>query len=409
MLQHGIAAFPSFVSLDHSVVALVVTVSARAVIRGSEYGSPPIAIAMSSPSPSSLLTLDNHGQIAAFEASYPKLRDHFLSHVRTQYQFPDTAIQRLHRMFDYNILGGKYYRACLVTSTIQSICQSKGLPIDKYWESALQLGWAIEVLQAMFLVADDMMDKSLTRRGKPCWYLQPDVQGDAINDTLILESFLYQIIHDNFAAHPEYVNIFRLFQEVSLATQMGQMLDLTSQPLGRRDVEILRAFNYSLYEKIVTYKTALYTFYLPLASGLLITGFHSPQDLNTVKEISIQLGIKFQIQDDYLDCFGAPEVIGKIGTDIKDHKCSWLVVQALQLVTNDSAARTVLEDNYGYNDNEKEARIKQLYQSLRLEALFEQQEEDSLAKIQSMIHDHQENLPPSMFMPILNKIHKRQK
>lgn len=46
-------------------------------------------------------------------------------------------------------------------------------------------------------------------------------------------------------------------------------------------------------------------------------------------------------QDDYLDCFGTPEVTGKIGTDIEDNKCSWLVVQALHLAAPEQ--RQVLE------------------------------------------------------------------
>ncbi len=59
-------------------------------------------------------------------------------------------------------------------------------------------GMCVCQLQACFLVADDLMDKSITRRGKPCWYRLPEVQADAVNDALILESFLYFLLRKYF-------------------------------------------------------------------------------------------------------------------------------------------------------------------------------------------------------------------
>ena len=43
-------------------------------------------------------------------------------------------------------------------------------------------------------------------------------------------------------------------------------------------------------------------------------------------------------KDDFLDCYGDPAVIGKVGTDIEENKCSWLVVQALSHVTAEQRA-----------------------------------------------------------------------
>jgi farnesyl diphosphate synthase len=50
-------------------------------------------------------------------------------------------------------------------------------------------------------------------------------------------------------------------------------------------------------------------------------------------DILLPLGEYFQVQDDYLDCYGKPEQIGKIGTDILDNKCGWLINTALGIAT----------------------------------------------------------------------------
>lgn len=78
------------------------------------------------------------------------------------------------------------------------------------------------------------------------------------------------------------------------------------------------------------YKTAYYSFYLPVALALHMAGVTSESAFKQSLDILIPMGEYFQVQDDYLDCYGTPEQIGKIGTDILDNKCSWLVNLALK-------------------------------------------------------------------------------
>jgi len=181
-------------------------------------------------------------------------------------------------------------------------------------------------------------------------------------------------------------------------------LDLTSQPLGG-PIDLSR-FTLDRYISIVKYKTAFYSFYLPVALGMIVSGITDPLLFNTARKVLLMMGEYFQIQDDYLDCYGSPEVIGKIGTDIQDNKCSWLVVQALERVN--PKQHKILEENYGQHDSKKVAKVKKLYVELELEEVFREYEEKSYASIQKLLMET-EGMPKEVFEFLLRKIYKRSK
>jgi farnesyl diphosphate synthase len=102
-------------------------------------------------------------------------------------------------------------------------------------------------------------------------------------------------------------------------------------------------------------------------------------------------------------------VLGKIGTDIRDNKCSWLINQALKKVTPEQ--RQLLDDNYGQKDSQKEAKVKELYVELKLQEFYEQWEEERVNDLKSKIDNIDESggLKKEIFTGFLQKIYKRSK
>ena len=136
------------------------------------------------------------------------------------------------RLMDYNVPKGKLNRGLTVIEAARAIKGS--LDADDYRRAAV-LGWCVEWLQAFFLIADDIMDASETRRGQPCWYKLPDVQLNAINDGILLESQIYRLLKRHFGMDPLYVPLMELFHDVTLQTALGQYLDLTTADPSKVD------------------------------------------------------------------------------------------------------------------------------------------------------------------------------
>jgi len=338
-----------------------------------------------------------------FEAVWPKLEAVLLEQAQA-YKLPQKEFDWYKASLETNPVGGKCNRGMSVPDSA-SLLLGRPLTEDEYFQAAT-LGWLTELLQAFFLVSDDIMDGSITRRGKPCWYRHDGVGMVAINDAFMLESAIYTLLKKFFRTHPRYVDLLELFHEVTYQTEIGQLCDLLTAP---EDVVNLDNFSLQKYSFIVVYKTAYYSFYLPVALALYMLDIATPANLEQAEAILIPLGEYFQVQDDYLDNFGLPEHIGKIGTDIQDNKCSWLVNQALALVTPDQ--RRVLEQNYGHKDKAKEAAVKKLYDDLDLAQRYHDYEEERVGAIRTMIAgiDESEGLKKEIFEAFLAKIYKRSK
>nr|BBH72801.1 farnesyl diphosphate synthase-3 [Nasutitermes takasagoensis] len=316
---------------------------------------------------------------------------------------PD-ATKWFEKLLQYNVSGGKKNRGLTVVYAYRMLAAKEELTPENIRLSQI-MGWCVEMLQAHFLVLDDIIDGSVSRRGQPCWYLYKNIGPAAINDGLLLEQSLYQLLRRYFRDKPYYACVLELFHDTTFNTVMGETFDILASHFGKK--QVFEKFTMDRYNSIAKYKTAYYSFILPFALSMHMAGIMDEESHRQAKTILLEMGQFYQVQDDYLDCFGDPEVTGKIGTDIEDGKCTWLAVVALQRASPEQKA--LLADCYGSKDPEKVAAVKELYRQLGFHSTFATYEDETYNIIRTHIQQLSCGLPPKLFLKFMGMLYKRER
>ena len=218
-------------------------------------------------------------------------------------------------------LGGKRIRPVLTLMTAEIFKTD--------YKKALPAAIAVEVFHNFSLIHDDIMDDAPLRRGAKTvhekWNLNTGIlSGDAM---LILA---YQYFEQYEPAI--FKELAKLFSKTALEVCEGQQWDVDFET--RDDVTIQE------YIKMIENKTAVLVA-AAMKMGAIVAET-SEKNANLIYEFGLNLGIAFQLQDDYLDAFGDPKTFGKqIGGDIIENKKTYLYLKALEF-SNEQVAEQLL-------------------------------------------------------------------
>ena len=208
-------------------------------------------------------------------------------------------------------IGGKRIRPTLCLT-------AHGLYKDDFSPEALQCAAALEVFHAFTLIHDDIMDRSPLRRGVPTvWKKWNEDTAILSGDVMLIDAFR-RISQAPAECRGKVVS---LFCKTAAEVCEGQQYDMEFEP---REVVPMEE-----YLEMIGLKTAV-LLACSAKTGALLAG--APEaDCEALYRYGYQLGMAFQIADDYLDAYGDEKVFGKpIGGDIVNRKKSWLTVRALE-------------------------------------------------------------------------------
>jgi len=207
-------------------------------------------------------------------------------------------------------LGGKRLRPVLTLMTADCF--------DGEIKTALDAALAVEVFHNFSLIHDDIMDAAPLRRGHQTVHEKWDLNtGILSGDAMLIMA--YQL----FENYPPdiFQKLAKLFSKTALEVCEGQQYDI--------DFETRDTVSISEYLKMIEYKTAVLVG-AAMKMGAIIANA-SIEDQERCYEFGKNLGIAFQLQDDYLDAFGNPETFGKqVGGDIIENKKTYLYLKALE-------------------------------------------------------------------------------
>ncbi len=225
---------------------------------------------------------------------------------------------------DFILADGKRIRPIFYLSGYLGF---KKKPNSGLFESSI----AIELLHDFFLIHDDIIDKSLTRRGKPSMHTMFNNYLSKFKNLKFSGEDLSIVIGD--IVYALAVSQFMLIKESQQRKEkaLNNFLKSASLTAGGEFIELI--LNLKKFEKITKadilkvydYKTAHYTFSSPLTTGAILAGADKKQ-IGLLFGYGLNLGRAFQIKDDILGIFGDEKRIGKSTlTDLQEEKKTLII------------------------------------------------------------------------------------
>ena len=251
---------------------------------------------------------------------------------------------------------------------------------DDFTEEILSPAAALEVFHSFTLIHDDIMDKADVRRGVPTVYKKWDENTAILSgDVMSIESYK-MIAKAPAAVLPE---VLKLFSNTAAEVCEGQQYDM--------DFENMTHVPMDEYLKMIGLKTAV-LIACAAKMGALIGGA-SAEEAELLYKFGYDIGLAFQITDDWLDTYGDPKVFGKaIGGDILNNKKTWLMIKAQNNASpaelNALAAAMDMPISTDAEKAAKIAAVKNLYAQLGVE----QQAKEEIVRLHNQAMEYVDSL-----------------